>query len=156
MENKSTFVRNSACLLLLFFACFVVWPVGRMFSSITCQSAVEVFSSPVFRKALCSSLVSASFTTVFSMLLALLMALLVCRTHAGGAVWQVVFILPMLVPSVSLGTGLVLLPAANGFLTRRLHLSGSIQGLHGIVLGQVLYTAPVASLPLIHILRSTD
>ena len=33
---KSTFVRNSACLLLLFFACFVVWPVGRMFSSITC------------------------------------------------------------------------------------------------------------------------
>lgn len=115
MENKSTFVRNSACLLLLFFACFVVWPVGRMFSSITCQSAVEVFSSPVFRKALCSSLVSASFTTVFSMLLALLMALLVCRTHAGGAVWQVVFILPMLVPSVSLGTGLVLLLGPTAF-----------------------------------------
>lgn len=60
------------------------------------------------------------------MLLALLMALLVCRTHAGGAVWQVVFILPMLVPSVSLGTGLVLLLGANGFLTRLLHLSGSI------------------------------
>ena len=156
MENKSAFVRNSACLLLLFFACFVVWPVGRMFSSITCQSAMEVFSSPVFRKALCSSLVSASFTTVFSMLLALLMALLVCRTHAGGAVWQVVFILPMLVPSVSLGTGLVLLLGANGFLTRLLHLSGSIYGLHGIVLGQVLYTAPVAFLLLCNILRYED
>ena len=156
MENKSTFVRNSACLLLLFFACFVVWPVGRMFSSITYQSAMEVFSSPVFRKALCSSLVSASFTTVFSMLLALLMALLVCRTHAGGAIWQMVFILPMLVPSVSLGTGLVLLLGANGFLTRLLHLSGSIYGLHGIVLGQVLYTAPVAFLLLCNILRYED
>lgn len=156
MENKSAFVRNSVCLLLLFFACFVVWPVGRMFSSITYQSAMEVFSSPVFRKALCSSLVSASFTTVFSMLLALLMALLVCRTHAGGAVWQVVFILPMLVPSVSLGTGLVLLLGANGFLTRLLHLSGSIYGLHGIVLGQVLYTAPVAFLLLCNILRYED
>ena len=156
MEKRSAFVKNSVFLLLLFFACCVVWPGGQMFSSITRQNAVQVFSSAVFRKALCASLSSACLTTIFSMLLAFFMALLVCRTHAGGAVWQAVFILPMLIPSVSLGTGLVLLLGKNGFLTRMLHLSGSIYGLRGIVLGQVLYTAPVAFLLLCNILRYED
>lgn len=157
MEKKPVFVRSSVLLLLFFFACFVVWPVVCMFSSITREGAVQVFSSVSFQNALCSSLLSACLTTVFSMLLAFFMAVPVCRTAvAGKAVWQVLFILPMLVPSVSLGTGLVLLLGTNGFLTRLLHLSGSIYGLHGIVLGQVLYTAPVAFLLLCNLLRYED
>jgi len=62
----------------------------------------------------------------------------------------------MLVPSVSLGTRLVLPLGTNGFLTRLLRLSGSIYGLHGIVLGQVLYSAPVVFLLLCNILLYED
>ena len=89
MEKKPVFVRSSVLLLLFFFACFVVWPVVCMFSSITREGAVQVFSSVSFQKALCSSLLSACLTTVFSMLLAFFMAVPVCRTAvAGKAVWQ--------------------------------------------------------------------
>ena len=144
-------------MLLLFFACFVVWPVACMFSAITWDSAVQVFSASSFQKALWNSIFTAGLTTVCSMLLSLLMAVLVCRTAVPGkAVWQLLFILPMLIPSVSEGAGLVLLLGTNGFLTRLLRLPGSIYGLHGIVLGQVLYTTPAAFLLLCNILRYED
>lgn len=157
MEKKSVFARSTLCFLLLFFARYALWPVLCMFSTATGENAAQVFASSSFQKALGSSLLSAGLTTVISVLLAFLLALLVSRTAVRGrGVWQALFLLPMLVPSVSLGTGLVLLLGSNGILTRLLRLPGSIYGLHGIVLGQVLYTAPVAFLLFCNILRYED
>lgn len=84
----------------------------------------------------------------------MLMALLTESTRVRcRALWRGIFVLPMLLPSVSQGTGLVLLLGTNGLLTRGLCLPGSIYGLQGIVLGQVLYTAPIAYLLLANLLR---
>jgi len=62
----------------------------------------------------------------------------------------------MLIPSISQGMGLVLLLGANGILTRIFGLSSTIYGFHGIVLGSVLYSFPVAFLMLADILKYED
>jgi iron(III) transport system permease protein len=64
--------------------------------------------------------------------------------------------LPMLIPSISHGMGLVLLLGSNGILTRFLGLKHSIYGFSGIVTGSVLYAFPVAFLMLADILRYED
>jgi iron(III) transport system permease protein len=64
--------------------------------------------------------------------------------------------LPMLIPSISHGMGLVLLLGSNGILTRLFKLHNSIYGANGIVLGSVLYAFPVAFLMLADILKYED
>jgi iron(III) transport system permease protein len=84
-------------------------------------------------------------------------ALCVVRTNMRfREVFSVFVTLPMLIPSISHGMGLVLLLGANGIITRLLNLSGTIYGFHGIVLGSVFYAFPVAFLMLADILKYED
>ena len=145
--NKPVFVQRSLLLLLVFFGCFVVIPLVCMFSQLLQTDVAAIVQSRSFRSAVSATLVSALLCTACSVILALAMALLLCRTAVPGKrIWRTLFILPMLLPSISNGTGLVLLFGNNGFFTRALHLPGSIYGMQGIVLGQMLYTAPAAFL----------
>jgi iron(III) transport system permease protein len=65
--------------------------------------------------------------------------------------------LPMLIPSVSIGMGVVQLLGNNGILTNLFSLPiGRIYGLPGIVLGSVLYALPVAYLMIVNILKFED
>jgi iron(III) transport system permease protein len=71
-------------------------------------------------------------------------------------IFSVFVTLPMLIPSISHGMGLVLLLGANGIFTRLFDLSGTIYGFQGIVLGSVFYAFPVAFLMLADILKYED
>ena len=156
-RRQPGFVRTSVVLLLFFFAAFVVIPLGCMFSQLAQTDIGAILSSRSFGSAVSATVLSALLVTLCSTLLALGMALLLCRTAVPGKpVWRTLFILPMLLPSVSNGTGLVLLLGNNGFLTRLFHLKGSIYGLQGIVLGQLLYTAPAAFLLLYQAFAEED
>lgn len=157
LRRKPAFVNRALLLLLLFFGCFVLYPLVCMFSQLLQTDIGAIIHSRSFREAVSATLLSAFLVTLCSTVLALAMALLLCRTAVPGkAIWRTLFILPMLLPSVSNGTGLVLLLGNNGFLTRLLHLSGSIYGLQGIVLGQLLYTAPAAFLLLYQAFAEED
>lgn len=155
--GQPAFVRGSLALLLALFGCFVVWPLGCMFSQLLQADIASIVGSRSFREAVGATVLSAALVTVCSLAAALAMALLLCRTAVRGKrLWRTLFILPMLLPSISNGTGLVLLFGNNGFLTRALRLPGSIYGLPGIVLGQMLYTAPAAFLLLYQALNEED
>lgn len=154
--RKHPALTAAAAALLVFFAVTFVYPLSRILAQITPEGAAAVFSSTVFRRAVGSSCLSGGLTVLFALPLAMLMALLTESTRVRcRALWRGIFVLPMLLPSVSQGTGLVLLLGTNGLLTRGLCLPGSIYGLQGIVLGQVLYTAPIAYLLLIPALCSS-
>ncbi len=151
------FVRRSTALLLVFFTAFVLWPLACMFSQLFHADIASFVQSRTFRDAVPATLLSATLVTVFSLAAALAMAVLVCRTDVPGKkLWRTLFLMPMLLPSVSNGTGLVILLGNNGFLTKLLGLQGNIYGMPGIVLGQMLYTAPSAFLLLFQAFDEED
>lgn len=156
-QKTPLFVRNSLVLLSLIFGCFVLYPLLCMFSMLFTADAAGMVQSGSFRRAVSATVVSALLVTVFSVTTALLMAFLLCRTSVRGKnLWMTLFLLPMLIPSVSHGTGLVLLLGNNGFFTKLFRLPGNIYGMQGIVLGQFLYTAPAAFLLLYHALEEEN
>ncbi len=155
--KRPRFVRIGTALALLFLLVFVLWPLFSMFRTLAGVDVAAVFTARSFSKALRNTLVSGILVTCLSMVLAVCGALLLWRTAVPcKGLWHILLILPMLVPSVSLGNGLVTLFGANGFVTRLFHLPFNIYGMHGIVFGQAVYTTPAAFLLISNILRYED
>ena len=144
-------------LLALVFVGMVFIPLLRMFSHMDADSIRRVITSAGFGQAVLHSLVSALLGTVVTVVIAFVLAMCIERTSIRlKGLFGIVFVLPMLLPSISHGMGLIILLGNNGILTRLLGLSGNVYGLSGIVIGSVLYAFPVAYLMLADVLRYED
>ncbi|QQO11309.1 ABC transporter permease subunit [Breznakiella homolactica] len=135
----------------------VVFPLITMLVNLAGTDVAGIITSVQFRQALRHSLVSAAAGTVISIVIAYIFALCVARTnmpHRG--VFSVLATVPMLIPSISHGFGLLILLGSNGILTRFFGWSGSVYGFGGIVIGAVLYAFPVAFLMLVDVLKYED
>jgi iron(III) transport system permease protein len=151
--------RSGAVKLLLGAFLFVtlICPLGAMLLNVAKADISGIMRSEQFRNALFHSACAAGTATVISIVLAWGFALCVVRGNLRFREVVSVFVtLPMLIPSISHGMGLVLLLGANGIITRFFHLSRTIYGFHGIVLGSVFYAFPVAFLMLADILKYED
>jgi iron(III) transport system permease protein len=116
-----------------------------------------IIGSVQFRQAFRNSVLAAAAGTIISIVMAYIFSLCVVRTNMRFREISSVFAaLPMLIPSISHGMGLILLLGSNGILTRLLGLKQSIYGFNGIVLGSVFYAFPVAFLMLSDILKYED
>ncbi|MDR1505737.1 MAG: ABC transporter permease subunit [Treponema sp.] len=141
----------------LFLAFSLLCPLGAMLLNIAGSSAGRVVSSPQFREALLHSVNVAGTATALSIILAWFFAQAVVRSRMRGRhVFAVLGTVPMLIPSISHGMGLVLLFGANGIITRLFGIGKPIYGFWGIVSGSVLYAFPVAFLMLSDILLYED
>lgn len=157
LTNRFARADSVKILLSVVFIALVFLPLLRMFAYIDGQSIQRVVSSPVFGQAVVNSLVSAVLATVITVVIAFCLAICIQRTNIRfKEFFGVIFILPMLIPSISNGMGLVILFGNNGILTRLLNLDGSIYGLWGIVIGSVMYAFPVAYLMLVDVIRYED
>ena len=144
-------------LFALVFIGMVFVPLIRMFSYMTADSFRNVIAAPQFGNAVVHSLVSALLGTILTVTIAFLLALCIKRTNIKlKGLFEILFVLPMLLPSISHGMGLVILLGNNGILTRLLGLSTNIYGLGGIIAGSVLYAFPVAFLMLSDVLHYED
>jgi iron(III) transport system permease protein len=113
-----------------------------------------IVNSSQFKQACGNSFLAAGTGTVISILTAYIFALGIVRSNIRcKEAFSVFAALPMLIPSISHGMGLVLLLGSNGIVTRLLRLNSSIYGFTGIVLGSVFYAFPVAFLMLSDILK---
>lgn len=156
-NNRPLFVRISTAMCLFFFAVFVVLPLWSIFSLLSETDAASIFASTSFKRALQTSVVSASLVSVFTVAVSFCAAWILRRVDVPlGRLWRVMLILPMLVPSVSLGNGLVTLFGTNGYLVNLFRLPITIYGLHGVVLGQVIYCIPPIFLLIDNMLRYED
>ena len=145
----------------LFLAAFlltgVVGPLLGMLMNLAGADVAGIVASARFRQSLANSVLAAAAGTLISIVAAYLFALCVVRTGIRfREVFSVIVTLPMLIPSISHGMGLVILLGSNGVLTRLLGLGGAIYGFKGIVMGSVLYAFPVAFLMLADILKYED
>ncbi|MBO4421826.1 MAG: ABC transporter permease subunit [Clostridia bacterium] len=145
--------------LALFFVTVIIAPIVTMFSRISLQSIKTVVASQNFGRAVVNSITTALTATVISMLLATAAAFSLCRSGIRlKSVYSMLFVLPMLIPSISHATGLKALIGnqGNGLLSFILGDKISIYGFPGIVAGSVLYSFPVAFLMAQTILQYED
>ena len=144
-------------LLSAVFIALVFIPLLRMFLYLDGESIKKVVDSPVFVQAIVNSLTSALVATVITIVIAFVLAIAIQRTKIKfKGLFGIILTLPMLIPSISSGMGLIILLGNNGIITRLLHLEGNIYGLWGIVIGSVIYAFPVAFLMLSDVIRYED
>lgn len=145
MKNRSfSFLKY---LLLFYLLATVVLPLLPLLTSIQAQDVTNVLRSPQFLPMLTNSFVTTSITTTISVVLAFILAYALNRSNIRfKSVFVVLFTLPMLIPSISHGMGLVLLLGDNGLVTNFLGWNIGLYGYKGIVIGSVLYSFPVAFL----------
>jgi len=144
-------------LLLAYLLITVVLPIVMLFSQIRGENIKEVVSSSLFLPMLKNSFLTTVIATVISVVLAFLLAYVLNRTRVRfQSVWVVLFTIPMLIPSISHGMGLVLLFGDNGLLTNLLGLQIELYSYCGIVMGSVLYSFPVAFLMFFDSLQYED
>lgn len=145
MKNKT--FRALKYLLLAYLLVTVVLPIGTLFSTIRGDHVAEVFTSAQFLPMLKNSLVTTVLVTVISILLSFALAWMLNRSNIRfKSVFVVLFTVPMLIPSISHGQGLVLLFGDNGILTNLTGWNIGLYGYKGIVMGSVLYSFPVSFL----------
>ena len=144
-------------LLMAFWVVAIVLPLVRMLSYAATVDVGRLLSSRAFLRAFKQSALVASVATAIAVSLAVLLAWCCTRTRMRGkGAFSVLLALPMLIPSISHGMGLIILFGSNGVLHNLLGLSGTIYGFWGIVTGSVMYAFPVAFLMLCDVLRYED
>ena len=148
---------STKVLLSVIFISAVFLPLVRMLTYMDKDSIYSVMISPNFENAIKNSLISSILSTLITVVLAFILALCIQRTNIKfKSVFAIIFTLPMLLPSISIGMGLIILFGNNGVLTKLFGLSGNIYGLQGIVIGSVMYAFPVAYLMLADVIRYED
>ena len=137
--------------------CVVVLPILSMLTKITPTDIVEVVTGHNFVSALLNSLRYTAIATVIVVVLAYLMALCTTRVNIKGKrIWNVILILPMLIPSISHGMALLILFGQNGILKNLIGWTFPVYSGTGIILGSVMYALPVAYIMLADVLRYED
>lgn len=147
MSNKR--YQASRVLVALFLFFFVICPLITLLIHIDMKDIQKVLTSPQFQPMVINSLCTTILATLLSVSLAFVLAWFMNRSHIRyRSVFTMLFTLPMLIPSISHGMGLVLLFGDNGIISNLLHMKFFLYGYVGIILGSILYSFPVAFLML--------
>jgi len=140
--KKINYVR---LLIIIFLTINLIFPLIMIFTNIFSSGIGSVYKSKIFISALKNSITYTVIATFISIGLAYLLAFLINRsTIRFKAIFTILLTIPMLIPSISHGTGLLVLFGRNGFLTNLLNLNFNIQGFSGLIIGSVMYSFPVA------------
>ena len=154
---KSWRISGIKLLLFVFFLFTVILPLFRMFGEMATTNVGALLSSARFLSALKNSLWASLLSTILSVGVATLLAWCIVRTGIRfKGMWIVLFTIPMLIPSISHGMGLMVLLGSNGILTNLFPMDVKLYGLFGIIAGSFLYSFPVAFLMVLDILRYED
>ena len=155
MIKKHTLGVSATKLLVgAFFLTAVIFPLFNLLIKLKDANLAKIFSNPLVGRGVAHSALVSLTATLISVTLAFILAWCMARTRAVlKPIFKVLLILPMLVPSISHGMGLVILFGSNGKVTRFLGLSQGIYGFWGIVIGSVMYSFPVAYLMILDILQ---
>lgn len=128
-----------------------------MFFNLDAESISKVMASAQFGAAVKNSVTVSLISALISIVIAYGLAWVLNRTRIPfKGVISIIIVLPMLLPSLAHGMGLIVLFGNNGLITNLLGLDFSIYGMWGIVVGSVMYSFPVAFLMLDDVLKYED
>ena len=150
-------IRTAEIALIVILFSIIVLPLLGMFFNIDQKAIDYITKKEVFMTALGGSLLVTVISTIISVIIAYARAWAVNRTNIKfKPFWNVSLVLPMLIPSISHGTGLIMLFGNNGIITNLFGTTSTIYGITGIVMGSVLYSFPVAFLMISDVLKDQD
>lgn len=153
-KSRNIYFEILLCIILV---SFIIVPLFSMLTKIDKSTFSRVFNDNSFSKALINSLTTTITATVISVLLAYGLAFSISRSNIKfKGLFSVILVLPMLIPSISHGMGLVIMFGNNGILTKLFGVSSHLYGFGGIVMGSILYSFPVAFLMFVDILKYED
>lgn len=138
---------KTTILILIFLVITILYPLITMLTNVKWDTFSDLVKSESFKTSLVNSLIVTSISTIISILIAYILSYTINRTnikHKG--LLKILLTLPMLVPSISHGLGLINLFGANGLISKM--FSFNIVGPAGIVIGSIIYSFPVAFLML--------
>lgn len=144
---KKIKISKTGGLVLLFLIVSVLFPISKLFIYVKWDTFGKLVTSEAFITASKNSLLVAIISTILSVLIAYILAYTLNRVNIKlKKFFKVVFVLPMLIPSVSHGLGLINLFGNNGIISR--YFDFNIIGPVGIIIGSIMYSFPVAFLML--------
>ena len=144
---KNNVFRGVKVLLFTYLAITVVFPILQLFGTIRLDHIRSVAQSAQFLPMLWNSVATTVVATIISVFLSFSLAWMLNRSNIRfKSVLVVLFTIPMLIPSISHGMGLVQLFGDNGLITNLLGWNIGLYGFKGIVMGSILYSFPVAFL----------
>ncbi len=157
VNRKITISSYVKVLLAIFWIFAIILPLFTMLSKMGEVDVAKIILSERFKTALVNSLTVAAVTTLVTVGIAGLLSWCIARTNIRlKGVFSVLFSIPMLIPSISHGMGLVILLGSNGIINRTFGLNINIYGFWGILIGSVMYSLPVAYLMILDILKFED
>ena len=134
-------------IIFIFLLISVFYPLAVMLMRVEWSNFNNLITSNAFKESLFNSLYVTIIATIISMIIAYLLAFALNRTNIKHrAILKVLLTLPMLIPSISHGLGLINLFGANGLISKIFGFN--IIGSTGIIIGSILYSFPVAFLML--------
>lgn len=155
MKNKSVSVAKVLVTTFLFVS--VVLPLLKLLANINPADVKKIICAPQFGPMIWNSLATTCIATIISVALAWGLAWCINRSNIRfKSIFSVLFTLPMLIPSISHGMGLVLLFGDNGLITNWFGINIGLYGYKGIIMGSILYSFPVAFLMLTDVFQYED
>lgn len=140
-------INKLSIFIFLFLVVSVFYPLLLMLIKVNWNDFGALISSSAFRESLGNSLFVTMVSTFFSVFIAYLLAYSLNRTNIKHkAFLKILLSLPMLIPSISHGLGLINLFGTNGIISRIFGFN--VIGKTGIIIGSVMYSFPVAFLML--------
>lgn len=132
-------------IIFVFLLVTVLYPLLMMLIRVEWSDFGNLISSTAFKEALNNSLCVTFIATILSVIIAYLLAFTLNRTNIKHrALLKVFLTLPMLIPSISHGLGLINLFGTNGIISKILKYN--IIGSTGIIVGSIIYSFPIAFL----------
>lgn len=148
MKNESKKFKYSIYIFIgLFLFISIIFPILSVISSVSWSGFASLLKEDLFKESLSNSLYVTIISTILSVTIAYLLAFAINRTNIKHKkLLSVLFTVPMLIPSISHGLGLINLFGSNGIITKMLSIDFNILGVNGIIMGSILYSFPVAFL----------
>lgn len=141
MKNKS----KLSIFIFAFFLIMVFYPLFMMLIRVEWSTFGDLISSNAFKESLSNSVIVTFISTIISVLIAYLLAYTLNRTNIKHrAILKVLLTMPMLIPSISHGLGLINLFGKSGIISSLFDFD--VIGIVGIIMGSVIYSFPVAFL----------
>jgi len=138
---------NINIIILLFLLVSVFYPLIEMLLGVEWTEFNKLITSNAFKESLINSIFVTTCSTIISITIGYILAYTLNRTNIKYKnALKVLLTLPMLIPSISHGLGLINLFGANGIISNIVGFN--IIGKIGIIIGSVLYAFPVAFLML--------
>ena len=141
LDTGILILQISLVLILVF---FLIAPLIVMLFKVTGDDTSYVFKDEIFYQSIGNSLIYSGIGACISTLLATVCAYFLSRIRFKNKKWLVIFlVLPMLIPTISIGLGVRTLFGVNGFLDIIFGIKFDGLGFFDLIIGSVVFAFPV-------------